>query len=424
MAKKRQEEIMLEFAGKHILIIIENLPAPFDTRVWQEANSLKKQGAEVSIICPKMKGYKLSYENINGIDIYRHPLWIEAEGALGYFLEYTSALLWEFFLCWKIFFRKRFHVIQACNPPDLIFSIAFIFKIFGVKFVFDHHDLNPELYIAKYNKKDFFYKLMGIFEKLTFKTADFSIATNESYKDIAIKRGGMLPEKVQVVRSGPSLERLKIQAPKPEYKRGKKYLIGYLGVIGHQEGIDLLFKAITLLQKRRNDFHVAIIGSGTALNGLKQLSSDLGISELVEFHGRVSDKVLLEILNTADICVNPDRPTEMNNLSTMNKIMEYMALKKPIVQFDLKEGRFSAQEASLYIKDENLEVFADKLCLLMNDAQLRIKMGEYGFSRIKNNLSWKYEELKLIELYSKVLNLKIDRERQFSIKKKFAEDVA
>src|SRR5690606_1923781 len=223
--KKHLEGIMLEFAGKHVLIIIENLPAPFDTRVWQEANSLKKYGAEVSIICPKMKGYTRSYEKINGIEIYRHPLMVEAEGALGYFLEYTSAIFWEFLLAWKIFLKKRFHVIQACNPPDLIFSIAFMFKLFGVKFVFDHHDLNPELYIAKYNRKDFFYRLMGFLERLTFKTADYSIATNESYKEIAVRRGGMSPDRVQVVRSGPSLERLKIQEPRPEYKRGKDYLI-------------------------------------------------------------------------------------------------------------------------------------------------------------------------------------------------------
>lgn len=394
---------MSKLKGKHVLIIVENLPVPFDRRVWQEANTLKDNGAKVSIICPKMKGYNRSFEVINGIDIYRHPLPMEGSGALGYLVEYTMAIFWEFILSWKVYFKKRFHVIHGCNPPDLIFLTALTFRLFGVKYMFDHHDINPELYIAKYNRKDFFYWLMVKFEFLTFKTASYSIATNESYKDIAIKRGKMRPEKVQVVRSGPKLERLKILPPKEEYKKGRDYLIGYVGVIGEQEGIDLLLESAKYIVERRSDIQFAIIGGGTSLDSLKSLSVDMGLADYIDFYGRVSDEILLEVLNTADVCVNPDKPSEMNNLSTMNKIMEYMALKKPIVQFDLKEGRVSAQKASLYAENNNTVDFAEKIISLINDEEARTEMAEYGYNRVVNELSWEYESKKLLHIYDKII---------------------
>jgi len=408
---------MSVFAGKHILIVIENLPAPFDRRVWQEASTLKENGAHVSIICPKMKGYTKSYEVIDGIEIYRHKLPLEARGALGYLLEYSAAIFWEFFLSWKIFFKRRFHVVHGCNPPDLIFLTALVFKLFGVKYVFDHHDINPELYIAKFQRKDFFYKLMILFEKLTFKAANFSIATNESYKEIAIRRGGMNPENVQVVRSGPSLKRLKLQKPNLSLKKGKKYLVGYVGVIGEQEGLDLLMQSAKIIKSKRDDVHFAIVGGGTDLEKIKLYAQEIGVNDIVDFYGRVSDEKLLDVLNTADICVNPDKPTEMNNLSTMNKIMEYMALKKPIVQFDLKEGRASAKKASLYAKNTEVEDFADKICELLDNEEQRVRMGEYGYKRVLNELSWEYESEKLVKFYSKILkvtqeNLDITQERK------------
>lgn len=388
--------------GRHILFIVENLPLPFDRRVWQEANTLKESGAEVSIISPKMNGYTTKYEIINGIHIYRHPLNVEASGALGYLVEYSTALFWETILAWKIFFKKRFTVIHGCNPPDLIFLVALPFKLFGVKYVFDHHDINPELYEAKFNKKGFFYKLMVLFEKLTFKTATRSIATNDSYKEIAIQRGKMKKEAVTVIRSGPKLDRLKIFEGNPSYKKGKKFLIGYLGVIGEQEGIDLLLGAFKLLIAKRNDVQLAIVGGGTSLESLKQLSKEMGLEKYVDFYGRVPDEEMLEILNTTDVCVNPDKPNEMNNLSTMNKIMEYMALKKAIVQFDLKEGKISAQQASLYA--ENVTDFADKLDYLLDNSSLRAEMGNYGYNRVINELSWDTESGKLVNFYATLLN--------------------
>ncbi|MDN3596250.1 glycosyltransferase family 4 protein [Zunongwangia endophytica] len=389
--------------GKHILIIVENLPVPFDRRVWQEATTLKTNGADVSIICPKMKGYTEDYELIDSIEIYRHPLPLEARGALGYLIEYGGAIYWEIKLARQIYKKKPFHVIHGCNPPDLIYLTAKIFKKKGVKYVFDHHDINPELYIAKYDKKDFFYRLMLYFEKKTFKHADASIATNESYKEIAIRRGGMREDNVQVVRSGPKLDRLKLQPPKLEYKKGRKYLIGYLGVIGEQEGIDLLLESVKQIVAKRNDVQVAIVGGGSDLDILKDLAVEMGLKNYVDFYGRVSDQLLVDILNTADVCVNPDKPTEMNNLSTMNKIMEYMALKKPIVQFNLKEGQFSAQEASLYAED--VTDFANKIEYLLDNKEVRSYMGDFGYNRVVNELSWDYESVKLISFYQRLLHI-------------------
>jgi glycosyltransferase involved in cell wall biosynthesis len=393
---------MSEFAGKHVLIIVENLPLPFDRRVWQEANTLKDNGAYVSIICPKMKGYTKSFERINDIDIYRHPLPTEGAGARGYLVEYSVALFWEWVLAWRIYFKKRFHVIQGCNPPDLIFLVALWFKILGVKYVFDHHDINPELYIAKFNKQGFFYKLMVLFERMTFITANYSIATNGSYREIAIRRGKMPPDKVAVVRSGPALGRLKLTPGNVKHKKGRRYLVGYVGVIGGQEGLDLLIGAVKHILTKRDDIHFAIVGGGTDLEDVKKLATTEGVDHHMDFYGRVDDETMIDVLNTCDVCVNPDRPTEMNNLSTMNKIMEYMALKKPIVQFDLKEGRVSAAEASLYAKNNDVQDFGEKIITLIDNEEMRRKMGEYGYSRIVNELSWDYESRNLVNFYRKV----------------------
>jgi glycosyltransferase involved in cell wall biosynthesis len=269
--------------------------------------------------------------------------------------------------------------------------------------VFDHHDINPELYFAKFNNKGIFYKLMVFFERLTFLTANYSIATNESYKEIAIRRGKMDPIKIQVIRSGPKLDRLKLLPPDSQYFKGRKFLVGYVGVIGEQEGIDLLLNSVKHIITLRNDIQFAIVGGGSDLEKMKQLAIKQGLSDFVDFYGRVPDAKLIAILNSADLCVNPDKPTEMNNLSTMNKIMEYMALKKPVIQYDLKEGKFSAQEASLYAVCGDPTDFADKIMQLVDDRELMIKMGNFGYNRVLNELSWDYEKVKLIAFYNRIL---------------------
>ncbi|NLD48633.1 MAG: glycosyltransferase family 4 protein [Clostridiaceae bacterium] len=395
---------MKVFAGKKVLIIVENLPSPFDRRVWQEATTLKDNGATVSIICPKGKGYEKKYEIIDDIAIYRHNLPYEADGPLGYLLEYGSALFWEFILTVKCLFTRGFDVIQACNPPDLIYLVALPFKLLGKKFVFDHHDINPELYIAKFNRKDLFYKLMLFMEKMTFKSACVSIATNNSYRQIAIERGGMKPENVFVVRSGPSLSRLKIIPPIESLKMGRKYLVGYIGVIGKQEGLNYLIDACEYIvnNMKRNDVHFICVGGGTELEAIKGYAYKKGVSEFFTFTGRVPDQQLLEAVNSSDVCVNPDEFNEMNDKSTMNKIMEYMALGKPIVQFDLKEGRFSAKDASLYAKPNDAIDLAEKIVYLLENKELRDKMGMYGRERIEKELNWDIEKKNLINAYNRV----------------------
>lgn len=392
---------------RRVLVIVENLPSPFDRRVWQESTTLRDAGYEVTIICPTGKGYEKKFEVIDGIHIYRHDLPVEAEGAIGYALEYSAALFWEFSLAWKVLFKRGFDVIHACNPPDLIFLVGGFFKLFlGKKFVFDHHDINPELYEAKFNRRDFFYKLMVLFERLTFKTANISIATNESYKHIAINRGGMDPNKVFVVRSGPKLDRLKIVPPVEAMKCGRKYLVGYVGVMGKQEGIDYLLRAAAHIVHKlgRNDVHFGLVGGGTSLDEMKAYAHELQIADFVTFTGRVPDQDLLNMLNTADVCVNPDVANEMNDKSTMNKIMEYMALGKPIVQFDLTEGRFSAQEASLYARNNDVEDMAVKIIELLDDPERRMKMGEFGRNRVINELEWQYEVPKLLAAYEELFS--------------------
>ncbi len=397
---------MKEFAGKKILIIVENLPSPFDRRVWQEANALKDNGATVSIICPIGKGYEKRFEIIDDIAIYRHPLPLEADGALGYLLEYGSALFWEFTLALKVLFTRGFNVIHACNPPDLIYLVAKPFKLIGKIFLFDHHDINPELYIAKFNRKDFFYKLMLYLERRTFKNARVIISTNQSYKDIAITRGGKKPDDVFVVRSGPSLDRLKKVPPVPALKKGKKYLVGYVGVIGKQEGLTYLVDSCEYIVRhlKRNDTHFICVGGGTELESIINYTQEKGVSDYFTFTGRVPDSDLLNALNTADICVNPDEYNEMNDKSTMNKIMEYMALGKPIVQFDLAEGRYSAQEASLYAKRNDPVDLALKIIELLDNPEKRKKMGSYGYNRVKNELEWEYEKENLYKAYRKIFN--------------------
>ncbi len=388
-------------AGRRVLIIVENLPCPFDRRVWQEARTLRAAGYGVSIICPKGKGYEKSYEQIDGISIYRHPQPFEASGPLGYLAEYSWALVAEFFLSLRVLFEQGFDAIHACNPPDTLFLIGGFYKFFGKKFLFDHHDINPELYEAKFQRRDVFYRLMLALERLTFKTADVSVATNESYRRIAIERGGLSPSKVFVVRSGPDLSRLKILAPVPELKKGRRFLVGYVGVMGRQEGIDGLLESVRhiVYDLNRTDIHFGLVGGGTELAAMQALAAQLRVAEYVTFTGRVPDNELLAMLNTADVCVNPDIANEMNDKSTMNKIMEYMALGKPIVQYDLTEGRVSAQEASLYAARNDPKDLARKIVELLDDEPRRQRMGEIGLERVKTTLAWEHEVPRLLAAY-------------------------
>jgi glycosyltransferase involved in cell wall biosynthesis len=295
-------------------------------------------------------------------------------------------------------------VIHACNPPDTIFLIGAFYKLFGKKYVFDHHDINPELYEAKFGKRGFGRRLLVALERMSFNTADMVISTNESYRSIAIERGRKNPKDVYVVRSGPDLSRMKVVPANPALKRGRKYLVGYVGVMGKQEGIDLLLQAVQLIVKHllRTDIHFGLVGGGTELPAMRELAKELGVAEYVTFTGRAPDSELLEMLNTADICVNPDRANDMNDRSTMNKIMEYMALGKPVVQFDLTEGRVSAGEASWYARPNDVADLAQKMVALLGDENQRIHMGAIGRERVERELSWQHEAPRLLAAYEQL----------------------
>ncbi len=398
----------MELAGKKVCIVVENLPVPFDRRVWQESLALKEAGAEVTVICPKTKAYPQEYEELDGIKIYRHAL-PEANRSIEYIKEYLGALYHETRLLFKVFRKQGVQdVIHACNPPDLIFIAAAPFYFFTrCKFLFDHHDINPELWIAKFGKKGLGYRAMLLVERLTYHFAKHAIVTNESYKEIAMRRGRKCEEDVTIVRSGPNISKLKVGPAKPEVKKGAKYLVGYIGVMGKQEGIDLLLQSVDYLvrKKGRTDIRFCIMGGGPALDELREMNTKMGLTDYVEFPGRVSDEYLADVLNTADVCVNPDLPSEMNDKSTMNKIMEYMAFGKPIVQFTLKEGQFSAQEASLYAKNTDTDDFAEKILWLLENPEKAAEMGRFGRERVVNELSWDFEKPKLIGAYKKLLKL-------------------
>lgn len=391
-------------AGRKVLIIVENLPVPFDRRVWQEARALKEAGALVSVICPTGKGHDAAYECLEGIHVYRHPLPTEASAAAGYLVEYGAALYHEMRLALKVLRRHGFDVIHGCNPPDLIFLVALPFKLIGKRYVFDHHDINPELYEAKFGRQGGLHRLLRLFEWLTFKTANVVISTNESYRRIAIERGGKKPEDVFVVRSGPDLTRVKHAEPNPAHRKGRRYLVGYVGVMGDQEGIDLLLMAARHVVHTlgRDDVQFCLAGGGPSTEALKKQADNLGLADHVTFLGRVPDALLFEMLSTADVCVNPDRVNAMNDKSTMNKILEYMALGKPIVQFDVTEGRVSAADASLYAKANDPVDFAAKLLELLADPDARARMGASGRKRIETQMAWSYEIPRLIAAYRRL----------------------
>jgi len=385
---------------RRVLIIVENLPVPFDRRVWNEATTLKRAGYEVTVICPAMRPHLERFEMLEGVRIYRH--WLpQASGAKAYVIEYSVALLMEFWLALRIFIRHGFDAIHACNPPDMIFLVALPFKLFGVRFLFDHHDLNPELYLAKFGREGRRHKMLSFLERWTFRAADVAIATNESYRQIAIERGGMAPDKVFVVRSGPNLERFKVAEPDPTLKNGREHLVAYVGVMGQQEGIHYLLDAAQQIRDRhgRNDVLYRLVGDGPEVAYLRDKVWRMGLERDVLFEGRVSDKALTTVLATASVCVNPDEFNALNDKSTMNKIMEYMASGRAIVQFDLTEGRVSAQEASEYARPNDAADLADKIVALLDDSERRQRMEEFGRRRVVEELSWNHEAPKLLAAY-------------------------
>ena len=390
---------------RRVLIVVENLPVPLDRRVWLEATTLTEAGYHVSIICPTGRGWDAPYEEIDGVHIYRYPEPPEAHsGAKAYAIEYGQALRHMFRLARKVHAEQGFDVIHGCNPPDLIFLLARAWRRKGVRYLFDHHDVCPELFEAKFGKRGMLHRVMLLWERMTFATADVSIATNESFRRIAVERGGMNPDDVFVVRSAPKVEKFVPGPGNPAHRHGAGTVLGYVGVIGQQEGMDLLIAALDHLVNAmgRGDVHLVIVGFGPHVEEVRRDVEERGLADHVTFTGALYDQALLEVLNVIDIGVAPDPRNAMNDISTMNKVMEYMTLEKPVVQFDLTEGRASAGEASLYARANEPEDFAARIAELMDDPEMGKRMGRLGRERVLERLSWSHSAPKLLAAYDRI----------------------
>lgn len=389
-----------------VLHLSENLTLPFDRRVWMELGALRGAGWEVSAICPMGDGGTRPYEVLDGIHVWRYPAPPPTSGFLSY--------AWEFLYCWLqtarltllVSARRGFDVIHTANPPDLFWAIALPFKAIGVRFVFDHHDLCPELYLSRFGERkagSLPHRLLQWLERMQFRTADLVVSTNESYRQVALTRGGKRPEQVRVVRSGPSRARFgTIREPDPALRRGRAYLVAYLGVMAPQDGVDHLVRAAKrlVLDRGRRDVAFTFMGAGDSFEDLRRLVRELGLEESCEFTGRVPDAEVERVLATADVCVSPDPKNPLNDVSTMNKVLEYMACAKPVVCYDLREHRHSAGEGALYARPDDVEDLAAKIEQLLDDPDLRARMGAYNRERFLRQMAWEHNAGELLKAYA------------------------
>ncbi len=396
-----------EAGRKRVVIIVQNLPVPFDRRVWLEALSLTKEGYAVTCICPKAKGFNKSFEEIDGIRIHRYHLPVLGEGAAGFFFEFA----WCFVRTALIFGRelrtRGVDVLHVCNPPETYFPLAWLAKRRGTRFLFDHHDLSPEMYDAKYPDGGSRLLRWGLvrLERRTFRAADLVITTNESHKEVAIRRGSVNADEVIIVRSGPDLDRLQAVPPVASWRDGKKHLVVYLGEMCVQDGVDHLIRAMVEIRDRyqRDDVHCVLVGGGPHQQAIRDYASSIGAADLFHFTGRVSDESLCEILSSADIGVAPDPITDWSDRSTMNKIMEYMCFGLPIVSYDLKESRISAGDAARFATEHNEQSLADSIVALLDDPLERARMSKIGRDRVETQLSWKQSEPNLLKAYERLV---------------------
>ncbi len=388
-----------------VCIVVENLPVPLDRRVWREACALRDAGYKVSVVCPKgADPYSSSYENLEGIDIYRHRTW-EASGAAGYLLEYAWALIAESYLVFNVFLRTRFRILQACNPPDTIFLIGLLLKPLGVRFIFDHHDLAPELFESKFGKRmGLFRKLTKLLEVCSFRAAKVCIATNESFKEIAVTRGGKRLEDVFVVRNCPDLTNFGRSALQ-RAKAAEPLSVVYVGFMGPQDGLTLLVESIEhiVTSENRKDIRFLLVGGGSELPMLRTLVAKRGLEPFVSFAGQVRYEEVATYLSDADIGVAPDPKTPMNDKSTMIKLLEYMAYGLPMVLYDLTEGRRIAGSAALYATPNDPIDFANQITKLLNCQNLRRELGVWGRKQVERRLNWGAEKEILLQAYETAL---------------------
>ncbi len=386
-----------------ILMLVENLPVPPDRRVWPEAITLRDYGFQVSIISPKgTSENQESYICLEGIHIYRYQMPTLGNKYIAYVVEYGIAMLMTFWLSLKVLIHDGFDVIHAANPPDMFFIVGLFYRLLGKKFVFDQHDLSPELFQVKFSGSvKLLHKLLLFLERCSYQTAHLVITTNASQKRLAIERGRCHPDKLFIVRNGPDLKRLRVVTPEPDLKRGRPYLLAYVGVMEVQDGVEnTLFALHDLVHKRgRQDVSLVLMGRGNQTPTLRRLAHELQLDEYVNFTGWTTSEDVVRYLTVADIGLSPDPQNALNEHSTMIKTMEYMAMGKPSVAFDLTETRYSAQDAALYAIPNQLEDFANKIETLLDDEELRLKMGALGRKRIEEELSWDHSKKSLLLAY-------------------------
>ena len=389
-----------------VLIIVENLPVPFDRRVWQEACALRDSGYDVAVICPKMRGFTEAEEVLEGIQIYRHWIAPEASGIFGFIAEYASALFGEMRCAIKAFRRRRYQVIHLCNPPDLLFLVALPFKfLFRSKVIFDVHDLWPEMFEAKFRRRGLFYWAVRMFERLTLATANVVIATNQSVLKAVKERGNKSDRDTFVVRTAP--KDLDTNVPvNSELKNSRKHLVGYVGVMGDADGVDYVIRAAHHLVNKlgRTDIQFLLMGSGPEYEKLVALKDELGLQDYVTMPGRVSNEDLFKGLKTMDIGVTSDPINAYNDHCTMNKVLEYMAFGKPQVMFGTVEGRVSAGDAAVYVMENSAEKLGEAIVELMDDPAKREKLGAIGAKRLHEELNWERSTAQLQAAYQMALN--------------------
>lgn len=391
---------------KDILFIVENLSFPFDRRVYREAISLKEKGYNISVISPKgIERDKNSFEIFEGIHVYRYPLIVISKKRFDYLLEYLFSFIFIFLLSLKILIEKNFDVIHIANPPDIFFPILTFYRIFGKKIIFDQHDLTPESYLSRFRdeRKDLFYKIQILFEFLTYKASNYIIVTNRSYYKIAKERGGK-NKNVVIVRNGPLKKYFDYSGNFPETKDNFKYLVVYIGIMGIQDGVDYLIRSIDHFVNtlKRKDTLFVLIGKGDDFENLKRMVKELKIEKFVKFTGRISDEEALKYLSTADVAASPDPKNPLNDLSTMNKVMEYMITKSPIISYDLKEARYSAGDSAVYVENNDYKKFAEKISYLLDNENLRKSMAENGYKRVTEKLCWEKQKKNLFSLYERI----------------------
>jgi glycosyltransferase involved in cell wall biosynthesis len=391
-------------AGAGVLMLVENLSVPLDRRVWQESLTLRDAGLRVVVVCPRGRDRDAeAYEVRDGIEIHRYDLPTSNGGVVGYLREYVSAYRSLARLSRELAARERFDVVHAANPPDFLLLAARGLRRAGTRFVFDHHDLAPELYESRYGRRGLLGRLLLLVERLAFRQADVVIATNESYRRIAVERGGKRPEDVFVVRNGPDLARFRPQPPDPAWRRGAEHLIAYVGMMGVQDGVDNALRALHVLRARRDGWRAVFAGDGDRRPELERLSAELGLGDCIEFTGLIPQDDVIRLLATADVCLAPEPSSPLNDKSTMVKVAEYMAMARPIAAHALPETRATAGDAAVYAECETPEGLAAAIDTLLEDGALRDALGAEGRARVEEQLAWKHSAQALLAAYERVL---------------------